>query len=202
MILDEVCTFPHQEHAYIETEGGAGDPRTRRRRDALRQQPKAFHQPRYDRGGARPTRRTRARDPSPPVGGAFGGKDDTLYQMTAQAAKLALLTGKPVRLVFSRAESMAASYKRQAAQIHLTLGAEANGVLQAANVEVLMDSGAYASMTSSASWRATVHAAGAYRYRAVRVIPPPSTPTTAFPARSGDSATCRPAPPWKWQSTS
>jgi len=105
----------------------------------------------------------------PPVGGAFGGKDDTLYQTTAQVAKLALLAGRPVRLVLSRAESMAASYKRQASQIRLVLGAEDDGALQAAKAELLMDSGAYASMTPLASWRATMHAAGAYRYRACHV---------------------------------
>ena len=39
----------------------------------------------------------------PPVGGAFGGKDDLLYQTSGQVAKLALLTGRPVRMTFARA---------------------------------------------------------------------------------------------------
>ncbi len=105
----------------------------------------------------------------PPVGGAFGGKDDVLYQTSGQVARLALLTGRPVRLVFTRPESMAASYKRQATQVHLKLGADGEGTLQAAKVEMLADSGAYASMTPMAMWRATMHGAGAYRYQAVHV---------------------------------
>ncbi len=168
VVLDEVYTFPHQEHAYIETEGvlAIPEPDGGVMLYANNQSPFINRDTSAAVLGLPPEL---VRVIIPPVGGAFGGKDDTLYQATAQAAKLALLTGKPVRLVFSRAESMAASYKRQAARIRLVLGAEADGTLQAAKVELLADSGAYASMTPMASWRATMHAAGAYRYRAVHV---------------------------------
>jgi CO/xanthine dehydrogenase Mo-binding subunit/aerobic-type carbon monoxide dehydrogenase small subunit (CoxS/CutS family) len=184
VILDEVYTFPHQEHAYIETEGVLAIPEPDGGVTIYANNQSPFIN-RDTTAAVLGLPADLVRVIQPPVGGAFGGKDDTLYQTTAQAAKLALLTGKPVRLVFSRAESMAVSYKRQAAQIHLTLGAEADGTLQAANVEMLMDSGAYASMTPLASWRATMHAAGAYHYRAVHVN------TTAVYTNNGFSGAFR-----------
>ena len=105
----------------------------------------------------------------PPVGGSFGGKDDLVYQFTAQTAKLAMMTGRPVRLLLSREESMVISYKRAAASTHLKIGMRADGTLRAAQTEYLTDSGAYASMTPLASWRASMHLAGCYRYEAATV---------------------------------
>jgi CO/xanthine dehydrogenase Mo-binding subunit len=54
-------------------------------------------------------------------------------------------------------------------EIRIQLGAEKDGRLCAALVNILADSGGYASMTPLSSWRASVHAAGAYRYDAVHV---------------------------------
>ncbi len=103
------------------------------------------------------------------VGGSFGGKDDIGYQCSAQVAALALKTGRPIRVVLGREESMIASYKREPTRIHFTLGADAEGHLQAAKVAMLADSGAYTGMSTLAMLRATLHAAGAYRYQAVHV---------------------------------
>lgn len=105
----------------------------------------------------------------PVVGGSFGGKDDLGYQTSGQVAALALKTGRPVKLVLGREESMIASYKREPMAIRFKLGADAGGTLQAARVEMLADSGCFSSMTTLAMLRASLHAAGAYRYRAVHV---------------------------------
>ena len=184
VILDEVYTFPHQEHAYIETEAVLAIPEPDGGVTLYANNQSPFIN-RDTSAAVLGLPADLVRVIIPPVGGAFGGKDDTLYQTTAQAAKLALVAGRPVRLVLSRAESMAASYKRQASQIHLVLGAEDDGALQAARAELLMDSGAYASMTPLASWRATMHAAGAYRYRACHVD------TTAVYTNNGFSGAFR-----------
>lgn len=101
------------------------------------------------------------------VGGSFGGKDEGVCQMTAQAAKLALLTGRPVSLVYTREESILASYKRDAARIHIRLGADQDGQLRAARVEAWLDGGAYSAETVLTAWRAAMHLAGGYRYEAV-----------------------------------
>jgi len=103
------------------------------------------------------------------VGGSFGGKDDIGYQSSAQVAALAIQTGRPVRVVLGREESMIASYKREAMAIHFTLGADTDGNLQAAKIDMVADSGGYVSMTALAMLRTSLHAAGAYRYQAVHV---------------------------------
>lgn len=105
----------------------------------------------------------------PPVGGSFGGKDDIIYESSAQAARLAMITGRPVRMVFSREESMIASYKRDAMRMHVRLGADRAGTLRACEFRGLLDSGAYASESSFTGWRASIHAMGSYRYDACDV---------------------------------
>ena len=105
----------------------------------------------------------------PPVGGSFGGKDDLIYETSAQVAKLALVSGQPVRMTFSREESMIASYKRDAMRMRIRLGADRDGTLRACKFEGTLDSGAYASEATFTAWRASIHAMGAYRYDACHV---------------------------------
>ncbi len=183
-ILEATYCFPHQEHAYMETEGvlAVPEPDGGVTLYANNQSPFINRDNAADVLGLAPRL---VRVIQPPVGGSFGGKDDVLYQSSAQAAKLALLTNLPVRLIFSRSESMAASYKRQAMDVQLKLGADIAGNLEAAQVKLWVDSGAYASMTPLASWRATMHAAGAYRYQAVHVD------TTAVYTNNGYSGAFR-----------
>lgn len=105
----------------------------------------------------------------PPVGGSFGGKDDLIYETSAQVAKLALVTGRPVRMIFSREESLIASYKRNPMRMKIWLGADTDGTLRACKFDGLLDSGAYASESPFTAWRASIHAMGAYRYAACDV---------------------------------
>ena len=167
-VLDETYTFPKHEHAYIETEGAFAIPEPDGGVTVYANNQSPFIN-RDNLAQVLGLPQRLARVIQPPVGGAFGGKDDNIYRTTAMAAGLALKTGRPVKLIYTRAESLVASYKRQASQIRLQIGADAEGNLQAAHAHVLMDSGAYSSMTPLAAWRATMHAAGAYRYQAVHV---------------------------------
>ena len=105
----------------------------------------------------------------PPVGGSFGGKDDVIYETSAQVARLALKTGRPVRMIFTREESLIASYKRDPMRTSIWLGARADGTLAACKFDALMDSGAYASESTFTAWRGSIHAMGAYRYDACDV---------------------------------
>ena len=105
----------------------------------------------------------------PPVGGAFGGKDDQIYQTTGQVAKLALLTGRPVQMTFSREESMIFSYKRNPMRVHIRIGADRSGKLRASKVDLVVDSGAYSAITPFVAWRGNIHAMGSYRYDACHV---------------------------------
>lgn len=168
VVFEATYQFPHQEHAYLETEGALAIPEPQGGVTVFAncQSPHIARDTAAQVLGLEPER---VRVIQPPVGGAFGGKDDVVYQTTAQAAKLALLTGRPVRVVLARTESMAASYKRQAMQSRITLAVDDEDILQAANVRLAVDSGAYAAGTPLVAWRATMHAAGAYRYQAVHV---------------------------------
>ncbi len=168
VVMETSYDLRHQEHAYLETEGALAlpEPDGGVTLFANNQSPFINRDIVASVLGLPPQQ---VRSIQPHIGGTFGGKDDVLYESSAQVAKLALLTGRPVRLIFTRAESMLASYKRQALRVHLRLGSDERGNLQAAQVKMLADSGAYASMTPMAAWRATMHAAGAYRYQAVHV---------------------------------
>ena len=168
VVVDTSYELAHQEHAYMETEGALAIPEPDGGVTIFANNQSPFIN-RDTVAGLLGLPEQKVRSIQPHIGGTFGGKDDVLYETSAQVAKLALLTGRPVRLIFSRTESMLASYKRQAMRIRLRLGADARGNLQAAQVKMLVDSGAYASMTPMAAWRATMHAAGAYRYQAVNV---------------------------------
>ncbi len=166
--LDETYTTPHQEHAYLETEGALAIPQPGGGLLVYANCQSPFI--------ARSTLAAvlglpieQVRVIQPHVGGAFGGKDDVIYECAAQAAALALKANRPVLLTLGRQESIVASYKRDAMKIHIRLGAAEDGSLQAAQIEAHVDSGAYASMTPFSTWRAAMHMAGAYRYQAARV---------------------------------
>ncbi|HEX9115932.1 MAG TPA: xanthine dehydrogenase family protein molybdopterin-binding subunit [Anaerolineae bacterium] len=159
----------HQEHAYIETEGALAVPWPDRSGVTVysSNQSPFINRDNICRTLGLATENVRCIQP--PVGGAFGGKDDLLYQTSAQVAKLALLCGRPVRMTFSREESMIASYKRDAMRMAIELGADRAGHLQASKIHAIVDSGAYAAITPFTAWRSSIHAMGPYRYAACQV---------------------------------
>ncbi len=160
--------FLHQEHAYLETEGALAIPEVDGGVTVFANDQSPF----INRGiiaSVLGLDQDYVRVIQPPVGGSFGGKDDIGYQTSSQAARLALLTGKPVRIILTRKESMAASYKREWMEVSLKIGTDKQGKLKAIQANLLADSGAYSSMTPLSSWRATMHAGGPYRYEAASV---------------------------------
>jgi selenium-dependent xanthine dehydrogenase len=94
------------------------------------------------------------------MGGGFGGKEDIAGQI--HAALLARATGRPVKLLYDRQESLIAHPKRHATQIHLKVGACQDGRLTAVESELYGDTGAYASLGEKVMTRATTHSAGPY----------------------------------------
>ena len=94
------------------------------------------------------------------IGGAFGGKEDIMGQI--HAALLAERTGRPVKILYSRSESMLAHPKRHATVIRIKTGARRDGTLVAVQAELLGDAGAYASLSTKVLQRATTHASGPY----------------------------------------
>jgi len=96
-----------------------------------------------------------------PPGGAFGGKDDNI--IAVWAALLAHRTGRPVRFVFGRRESIRGHSKRHGQRIEHRLGARRDGRLVAAQVHILADTGAYAHWGEGILRFASIHATGPYR---------------------------------------
>jgi len=97
-----------------------------------------------------------------PMGGGFGGKDDTAALVCARAALCALLTGKPVKLTYSREMSMRESYKRHPYKLQYRMGLKNNGQIISMKVRTVADGGAYCSVTPWVTWRSTVQCCGCY----------------------------------------
>ncbi|HXW23269.1 MAG TPA: selenium-dependent xanthine dehydrogenase [Xanthobacteraceae bacterium] len=102
-----------------------------------------------------------------PNGGGFGGKEDMTIQ--AQTALLARMTGRPVRIALNREESIRLHPKRHPLSMTYTVGCDADGRLTAAMVNILGDSGAYASVGGKVLERAAGHACGPYRVPALAI---------------------------------
>ncbi len=97
------------------------------------------------------------------VGGGFGGKEDVTVQH--QAALVAYLTKRPVKVKLSRAESLLIHPKRHPMEMEFTLGCDENGIIQGVKAKVVADTGAYASLGGPVLERACTHAAGPYNYQ-------------------------------------
>ena len=103
------------------------------------------------------------------TGGGFGGKEEYPSMIAGHAALLALKCGRPVKIVYDRAEDMAATTKRHPAVVRQKVGLKKDGTLVAQDIDVVMDGGAYATLSAVVLSRGTLHAAGAYECPNVRV---------------------------------
>lgn len=99
------------------------------------------------------------------VGGGFGSKLDLSLQPLI--GLVTLRTGRPCRMVFTRAESMITTTKRHPADMRATLGCDAEGRLTGMLFEGRFDTGAYASWGPTVANRVPVHASGPYRLPAI-----------------------------------
>ena len=97
------------------------------------------------------------------VGGGFGGKEDMTVQH--HAALLTYLTGRPVKVKLTRAESLLIHPKRHRFEMDFTMGCDENGIIQGVKAKVVTDTGAFASLGSPVLERACTHAAGPYQYQ-------------------------------------
>jgi len=102
-----------------------------------------------------------------PVGGGFGRKDDITTEI--HAGLLAVKTGRPVRLVYTREESLFALTKRHPFTIHYKSGARADGRLTAVEASIYGDSGPYVSLGMYVIKKAGIHATGPYFVPNVKV---------------------------------
>jgi CO/xanthine dehydrogenase Mo-binding subunit len=103
------------------------------------------------------------------TGGAFGGKEEYPSMIAGHAAILAIKSGRPVKIVYDRVEDMVATTKRHPAVIRHSTGVKRDGRLTAIDIDVLMDGGAYMTLSPVVLSRGLIHATGPYRCENVKV---------------------------------
>ena len=94
------------------------------------------------------------------VGGAFGGREDLSMQI--HGCMLALHTGRPVKMVYSREESFFGHVHRHPARLRYEHGATRDGRLVYVRARIVLDGGAYASSSKAVCLNAATTAAGPY----------------------------------------
>lgn len=103
------------------------------------------------------------------TGGGFGGKEEYPSMIAGHAALLAWRAGTPVKMIYDRAEDMAATTKRHPSKTRIRTALTKDGRLLATEIDFVIDGGAYATLSSVVLSRGTIHAAGPYNCPNVRV---------------------------------
>src|SRR5262252_1768912 len=123
------------------------------------------------------------------TGGGFGGKEEYPSMIAGHAALLAWKSGKPVKMIYDRAEDMAATTKRHPSRTRHRTGVTRDGKLLAMEIDFTLDGGAYETLSPVVLSRGTIHAAGPYscpnvriRSRAVATNTPPQGAFRGFGA--------------------
>jgi CO/xanthine dehydrogenase Mo-binding subunit len=103
------------------------------------------------------------------TGGGFGGKEEYPSLIAGHAALLAWKSGKPVKIIYDRAEDMVATTKRHPSRTRHKTGVTKDGKLVAAEIDFVIDGGAYCTLSPVVLSRGTIHAAGPYVCPNVRI---------------------------------
>ncbi|MFA5910727.1 MAG: xanthine dehydrogenase family protein molybdopterin-binding subunit [Vicinamibacterales bacterium] len=103
------------------------------------------------------------------TGGGFGGKEEYPSMLACHAAVLAMKCGRPVKMIYDRVEDLLATTKRHPSIIRHRTGVTRDGRLTAMDVDVVMDGGAYATLSAVVLSRGVIHAAGPYRCEHIRI---------------------------------
>src|SRR6266571_3628091 len=103
------------------------------------------------------------------TGGGFGGKEEYPSMIAGHAALLAWKSGKPVKIMYDRAEDMVATTKRHPSVTRHRTAVSKDGKLLAMEIDFAIDGGAYNTLSPVVLSRGTIHAAGPYYCPHVRV---------------------------------
>jgi len=103
------------------------------------------------------------------TGGGFGGKEEYPSMLAGHAALLAWKSGKPVKMIYDRAEDMVATTKRHPSRTHHKTAVTRDGKLLAMEIDFTIDGGAYETLSPVVLSRGTIHAAGPYDCPNVRI---------------------------------
>jgi xanthine dehydrogenase molybdenum-binding subunit len=159
VILEREFRTPFTEHAFLEPECAIGVPEPNGRL-TIYVGSQIPYQDRSQIAACLGVPESQVRVVGTLIGGGFGGKEDIAGQV--HVALLARATGRPVKMLYDRHESLIFHPKRHATIIRVKLGARRDGTLTAVQTELYGDTGAYASLGEKVMTRATTHSAGPY----------------------------------------
>jgi CO/xanthine dehydrogenase Mo-binding subunit len=103
------------------------------------------------------------------TGGGFGGKEEYPSHIACHAALLARKAGRPVKLIYDRVEDMLATTKRHPSLVRHRTGLTRDGRIVAMDIDVLLDAGAYCTLSPVVLSRGVLHSTGPYRAPHVRI---------------------------------
>jgi CO/xanthine dehydrogenase Mo-binding subunit len=160
VVIEGTYRTGHQEHVYIETNGVIAVPE-----DGGITVYGSMQCPFYAHKALKslmgPSAKVRVVQTE--TGGGFGGKEEYPSMIAGHAALLALKSGRPVKIIYDRVEDMVATTKRHPSIVKHRTGLTRAGRLVAMDVDVILDGGAYSTLSGVVLSRGCIHAAGPYR---------------------------------------
>jgi len=166
VVIEETYTTPFIEHAFLEPESGLAFPDD----DGgvtIQMGTQCAFDDRTQLAEILALPEEKIRVVQLPMGGAFGGKEDMIFQQYLALA--ALRTGRPVKIVLTREESLRVHPKRHPARMRFKTGADREGRVLAVEAYITLDTGAYASLGIDVLENSLVFAAGPYYVPNVRL---------------------------------
>lgn len=158
-IVEAEYRTPVQEHAYLQPEAGLAYLDSEGR-VVVESAGQWTHADRKSIAHALDVQEEKIRVIYPAIGGAFGGREDLSVQIVLALAAMKLK--RPVKIVWSRRESIIGHGKRHAVVLRAKWGATQDGKLVAAQNEIIGDGGAYMYTTNKVLGNATITSTGPY----------------------------------------
>jgi CO/xanthine dehydrogenase Mo-binding subunit len=171
VIIEGEYRTPAQEHAYLQPEAGIAYI-DEEGRVTVQVAGQWTHEDREQIAHALGLPEEQVRVIYPAIGGAFGGREDMSVQIVLALAAWRLHQRgieRPVKIIWSREESIIGHHKRHPFLLRARWGATREGKLLAAEVEVLQDGGAYAYTSTKVLGNATLMCTGPYEIENVKV---------------------------------
>ncbi len=171
VIVEDEYHTPVQEHAYLQPEAGIAYLDTQDRITVV-VAGQWTHEDQEQIAHALDLPEDKIRVIYPAIGGAFGGREDMSIQIVLALAVMRLHErgiDRPIKIIWSREESIIGHHKRHAYRLRGKWGATKDGKIQAAHVEVIADGGAYAYTSTKVLGNAFLQCTGPYEIPNVHV---------------------------------
>jgi len=171
VIIEGEYHTPNQEHAYLQPEAGLGY-LDEEGRVTVQVAGQWTHEDQQQIAHALNIPMEQVRVIYPAIGGAFGGREDMSVQIVLALAAWRLHErgiDRPIKIIWSREESIIGHHKRHPYILRSRWGANKDGKLIAADVEVIADGGAYAYTSTKVLGNATLMCTGPYEIPNVKV---------------------------------